>query len=167
MNFSTAKRRIAAAGLIAGGLISLACNAADQLPKRGSYAGTFGWYFQGTVSGDDAHSVWGGAGTGAFRNDAGSGFLHGALVVCTAAGVSRREGHSDDRGECVATDRDGDRAFATWKCTKCPSIGEFQWTGGTGKYAGLKGRNSYQNNYAGPAGSPAGWAAWKGEWELP
>jgi hypothetical protein len=140
---------------------------AEPLAKRGSFSGMFAWHFAGTVAGDETFTVWGGAGTGAFRNDAGKGFLHAALVVCTSAGVARKDGASDDRGDCVVTDKDGDKAFAKWRCTQCPAIGEFHWAGGTGKYTGLAGRNTYENNYAGPAGSPAGWSAWKGGWELP
>jgi len=42
--------------------------------------------------------------------------------------------------------------------------GETQWTGGTGKYTGLKGRGTHQQTVAGMG---IGWSVWKGDWELP
>lgn len=109
------------------------------------------------------HVVWGGTGTGAFRNDAGNGFLHAAVVVCTAAGEFKKGGFVKDGGDCVLTDKDGDKAVLMFKYTGS-GAGETQWTAGTGKYAGLKGRGTYQQTLAGPG---IGWSVWKGEWELP
>ena len=147
--------------------IPVASSAAD-LPKHGSYSGVYGWHFVGEADGAQGNMMWGGVATGTFRNDAGNGFLHAALVKCSSAGTFGKEWPPRDGGECVATDSDGDKAFLTWKCTDCPTKGEFQWLGGTGKYAGIKGRNSYQQtNAAVPMGAPAGWSAWKGEWQLP
>src|SRR5207253_7788020 len=51
-----------------------------------------------------------------------------------------------NQGYCIATDRDGDKAFLVFKCTAQPGArceGDFQWTGGTGKYVGLRGNNSF------------------------
>jgi hypothetical protein len=139
-----------------------------ELSKRGSYSGVFGWHFVGEAEGAQGNVIWGGVATGTFRNDAGSGFLHAALVKCSSAGTVSKEWAPRDGGECVATDSDGDKAFASWKCTDCPTKGEFHWLGGTGKYAGIKGRNTYlQTNAAVPMGAPAGWSVWKGEWQLP
>ena len=153
--------------LIAGLLTPPAAVSSD-LPKRGSYSGVFGWHFVGEGDGAQGSMVWGGVATGTFRNDSGTGFLHAALVKCTSAGTASKEWPLRDGGECVATDSDGDKLFATWRCTDCPTKGEFQWLGGTGKYVGIKGRNSYtQTNASVPAGAPAGWSTWKGEWQLP
>jgi hypothetical protein len=140
---------------------------AGELPKEGSYSGVFAWHFTGQTAGNDANTIWGGAGTGPFLNAAATGFLHASLVVCTTAGSAGKGVTANDRGDCVVTDPQGDLAFATWRCTSCPSAGEFTWVGGTGKYSGLRGKNTYRNDSAGPAGSPAGWSSWKGEWTLP
>jgi hypothetical protein len=71
-------------------------------------------------------------------------------------------------GDCAATDKDGDKAMWNWKCTACPGqgwAGEFRFTGGTGKYAGLKGRGTYQETNV--LGTGNGWSVLKGDWELP
>lgn len=142
---------------------------AQGLAKRGSFSGVFGWHISSgdTLQVDKEHLVWGGVASGAFRNDAGSGFLHSSVTACTFGGELRKEGVTRNGGDCVATDPDGDKAAMAWKCTVCPATGEFQWTGGTGKYAGIKGRGTYVQTNAGPPGSSGGWSAWKGQWELP
>ena len=58
---------------------------AEQLTKRGTYSGVYGFYANTgeTVSMGKDHAVWAGVSSGAFRNDAGSGFLHAAIVKCT------------------------------------------------------------------------------------
>ena len=141
---------------------------AEQLAKRGTYSGIYGWFFTGrNVEVEKDRGLWGGTATGAFRNDSGGGFLHTAEVVCTSAGEFRKDAVIHDGGDCVATDKDGDKAVFTWKCTQCPEVGEFEWTGGTGKYAGLKGHNTFRQTNAGGPDAVSGWSTWKGEWTLP
>jgi hypothetical protein len=148
-------------------LSALSCAAvAGELPRKGNYSGVFAWHFVGQTAGNGDATIWSGAGTGPFLNAAGSGFLHGGLVVCTTAGVAGKALTANDRGDCVVTDSQGDSAFATWRCTGCPNAGEFNWVGGTGKYTGLRGKNTYRNESAGPDGSSAGWSSWTGEWSL-
>ena len=56
----------------------------------------------------------------------------------------------------LLTDKDGDKAFLVWKGKDTsPNVGggDFQWTGGTGKYSGIKGNNTYQ--YTGIGTTPA------------
>ncbi len=162
------KTRLTCFALLAAVVAAPFTSDAAGLPKRGTYSGVFGWHFVGEGDGAEGSSIWGGVATGTFRNDVGSGFLHGALVKCSSAGTFSKDWPPRDGGECVATDSDGDKAFLTWKCTECPTRGEFAWLGGTGKYSGIKGRNTYQQtNAAVPAGAPAGWSAWKGEWQAP
>ncbi len=75
---------------------------------------------------------------------------------------------SHNSGNCAATDKDGDKAMWNWKCTACPGqgrAGEFRFTGGSGKYAGLKGRGTYQETNV--LGTGNGWSELKGEWALP
>ena len=43
--------------------------------------------------------------------------------------------------------------------------GDFQWTGGTGKFAGIKGNNTYR--YTGIADTPGYSVVWEGKWQLP
>ena len=73
-----------------------------------------------------------------------------------------------NHGYCIITDKDGDKAFLTWKGKDTsPNVGggDFQWTGGTGKYSGLKGNNTYR--YTVISTTPAAWVIWEGEWQLP
>jgi hypothetical protein len=66
----------------------------------------------------------------------------------------------------VVTDTDGDKVTLVWKCAipnppgKCE--GDFQWTGGTGKYVGIKGDNTFWGLIPNP---PNGFAVSKGTWE--
>jgi hypothetical protein len=145
---------------------------AEQLAKRGSYSGVYGWYVGSgeTVNVSKDHVVWGGVSSGAFRNDAGNGFLHAAIVKCSFAGQWRADTGTRNGGDCVATDREGDQISLVWKCTDCDAgKGEFQWTNGTGKYTGIKGRSIFIQSNAGPPDRPiiTGFSVWKGEWELP
>jgi len=145
------------------------CSTAEQLPKHGTYSGVFGW---SVLTGDSLqldkdHTMWGGIATGAFRNDAGSGFMHAVAVKCTFSGEAKSGAVTHNNGDCVLTDKDGDKVSAMWRCTTCPGTGEFEWTGGTGKYAGIKGRNIYLETSAGPPGAGVGFSIWKGEWQLP
>ena len=143
--------------------------AADALPKTGTFTGVYGWYGAAgeTVQVDKDHAVWGGVSTGSFRNDAGNGFIHASVVKCTFSGEFRKDAVTHNNGDCVVIDKDGDKASLVWKCTTCPGTGEFQWTGGSGKYAGITGGGMYFQNDAGPPGAMAGWSVWKGEWKLP
>lgn len=149
----------------------LLCPAANAqgLAKRGSFSGVFGWFVSSgdTIQVDKDHLVWGGVASGSFRNDVGSGFLHSAAAACTFSGEFKTDVVTHNNGDCVATDPDGDKAAMAWKCTTCPGTGEFQWTGGTGKYTGIKGGGTFAQTDAGPVGGRAGWSVWKGQWELP
>lgn len=142
---------------------------AEELSKRGSFTLVFGWTVTSgdTIAVAEDHLVWGGVAPGSLRNEAGSGFLHGAAGTCTFAGEFRKDVVTKNGGDCVATDRDGDKVAMAWKCTTCPTAGEFEWTGGTGKYAGIKGRGTFTQNDAGPQGGVVGWSVWKGQWALP
>ena len=105
---------------------------------------------------------------GVFLNDAGKGFLHGASTICPVFGVITKAGFTGN-GTCVLTDTDGDKAFLDWNCTPRSGggcEGPFQWTGGTGKYLGLKGSNWFVS-YPFIKGTNQGIVDWKGEWQLP
>jgi len=150
-------------------LILAATADAQQLAKRGTYTSTFAWNSVTKVyEGDKDHIVVAGEYTGVNLTDGGQSFLHQAAVVCPAVAVVDK-GVGSNQGHCIATDRDGDKAFIVWQCrapqhgARCE--GDFQWTGGTGKYIGLRGKNSFN---AGPVPkTTTGYSVWKGEWQLP
>lgn len=158
--------------IVSGALAALALGQpamAESLAKKGSFSGVFSWYISSgqNIEVEKDHIIWGGVASGPFRNDSGSGFLHGAAGACTFAGEFRKDKVTHNDGDCVATDPDGDKVTMVWKCTSCPQAGEFQWTGGTGKYAGIKGKGAFTQIDAGPPGGNSGWSTWKGQWELP
>ncbi len=99
------KALLVALGTVALVLV-ISVNTEAQLPKRGSYSGVYSWYFPGELAVDveKDHFMWGGLSTGAFRNDAGSGFLHGGVVVCTPNG-ELANGSVNSTGYCVVTDK--------------------------------------------------------------
>lgn len=101
--------------------------------------------------------------------DSGSGFIHRTAVNCAGAndnvdGIPRLT-----QGYCTLTDADGDKAILVYKGEKThgPGAGggDFQWTGGTGKYVGLRGDNTYDFYTIGQTAQ--GWVIWKGAWQLP
>lgn len=150
-------------------LVSGAVCAADHLPKKGTLSGIFGWHYssgQDIMVGND-HIIWGGVVSGPFVGDGGQGLLHGAAAVCTFSGEFRKDTVTHNSGDCVATDADGDKITFHWECTKCPASGDLILTSGSGKYAGIKGSGTFQQNDAGQLGSNSGWSVWKASWERP
>ena len=102
---------------------------------------------------------------GVFFNDAGSGFMHKTRVDCTIVN-DVDNGKANGNGTCAVVDAEGDKAFLTWRCAgampACP--GEYTWTGGTGKFQGIRGTDRFQGNFIGPSGG--GWSDWSGEYHL-
>jgi len=151
-------------------LTFLGASADAQQLKRGSFSGIVGYHYpmSQVAQVGDTHWIWGGMYNGALRSEVGDGFLHRTSVVCTALGELKDGSMIHNSGDCAATDMDGNKAMWKWKCTACPGqgwAGEFQFTGGTGKYAGLKGGGTYQETNV--PGTGNGWSILKGEWELP
>ncbi len=71
-------------------------------------------------------------------------------------------------GFCVVTDNDNDKAFMVFNGAIDPDAGfdgDFQWTGGTGKYTGMKGNNTFRAIFIGA--TPEGRGVHQGEWQLP
>jgi hypothetical protein len=143
-------------------------NAEAQLPKQGAYSGHLGENGTGKVIElEKDHVFYVGEGGGTFFNDAGSGFLHLTAVICIAVGESKKSETISENGNCVVTDKEGDKAFLAYKCKGAPRCqGDFQWTGGTGKYTGIKGNNTFHYGPIMP-GLSQGYSVWKGEWQLP
>jgi len=156
-------------GAFAGIVFLLLGTTADaQLAKRGTYTSQFGWHATTKpLNLEEGHVFMMIEPVGINLNDAGSGFLHGAAVTCLGV-RDIIKGASNAHGYCTAIDADGDKAFLVWKCAGQPGgrcEGDFQWTGGTGKYTGLKGNNSFHSGLV--PNTNSGYSVWKGEWKLP
>ena len=71
-------------------------------------------------------------------------------------------------GHRIVTDKDGDKIFTVYEGKgSAPGIiaGTNQWTGGTGKFTGIQGNNTFQVTAIGK--NPASSMVWEGEWRLP
>ena len=68
----------------------------------------------------------------------------------------------------VGSDKDDDKVFTVYEGkSSAPWIitGTNQWTGGTGKFTGIQGNNTFRVTSIGK--NPASWIVWEGEWRLP
>ena len=151
-------------------VLLLGTYAEAQLAKKGTYKGTIGWNSTGkTFEMDDGREIFVGEFTGAFINEAGKGFMHGTSWACPGITETLNDVSQGGNGYCIVTDMDGDKAFLTWtgnkETKKGAASGPFQWTGGTGKYAGLKGDNTYKGMTILP--TQQGYNVHEGEWQLP
>ncbi len=151
-------------------VLCLGASAEAQMAKQGTYTGRFGWSTMGkTFEIEKDHMVFVGEYSGMVFNDSGSGFMHGTSWVCPGMNDFLHGISTAAQGYCVATDKDGDKAFLTWKGHKATEPhkggGEFQWAGGTGKYTGITGNNTYDAVFIVPPTS--GYSLLKGEWRVP
>jgi hypothetical protein len=147
-------------------ILFLGASAEAQLPKEGKYTSVFGWTFNGKVMEIEKEYLFiYGEYVGTNFNDEGKGFLHQTALVCSGSGYNLK-GVYKGAGDCVVTDKDGDKALLVWSCEGGPRCdGEFQWTGGTGKFAGIKGKTVF--NGGGIGNTNQGFTTFKGEWRLP
>jgi hypothetical protein len=148
-------------------VLGLGASAEAQLAKQGSFSQHFGWYSVGKVFElDKDHVLFVGEFSGTVFNDAGEGFEHLASQVCPGVNDINK-GTANAHGYCTVTDKEGDRVSSTWKCQgpfpRCD--GEWQFTGGTGKYAGIRGAGTFTGHVLVPTSS--GYSESKGEWRLP
>jgi len=150
-------------------LITGAALAADPLPRKGAISGVFGWHYSSgqDIAVDKDHIIWGGVVSGPFVGESGQGLLHSAAASCTFSGEFKKDTVTHNSGDCVTTDADGDKVTMHWKCTKCPESVDLVITSGTGKYAGITGAGTFQQDGAGPGDSNSGWSVWKVLWERP
>ncbi len=140
----------------------------EELAKQGTYSGSFGWSLSSTVHElEEGHVFSQDVFKGTFFNESGGGFLH--QTSCVAPAVTElTNGIGTAHGVGTFTDKENDKAFFVWKGTINPETGfsgDYQWTGGTGKYNGLKGNNTF--NAFGIGATPEGVGELKGEWQLP
>lgn len=140
----------------------------EQLAKSGTYSGSFGWSLSSTVYQlEDGHEYTHAVFKGTIFNNNLEGFLH--QLSCVAPAVTDlTNGEGVANGVGVITDRSDDQAFFSWKGTinaETGFSGDYEWTGGTGKYQGLKGSNAF--NAFNIGATPEGVGELKGEWRLP
>ena len=140
----------------------------EQLAKRGTYTGLYGWSLSSTVQQLEGGHVYAqDVYKGTFFNDTGEGFLHESSWVCYGVRDLINE-KGDAGGYCVITDKTNDKAFLEWNGTIDPVMGfngDYQWTGGTGKYTGMKGNNTFSATIIGSTSEGRG--VLRGEWQLP
>jgi hypothetical protein len=145
---------------------------AQQLPKSGKYAGKYASHqvteVAQTYELEKGHVFFLGRSQGVFFNDVADGFLDKTEVTCALANDLVDGVTTALHGYCIVTDKDGDKAFLVHqgKGTAPGKIdGTFQWTGGTGKFTGIQGNNTY--HVTGIGKNPASSIVWEGEWRLP
>ncbi len=132
--------------------------------------GEFGWFGVGKAYElEKNHFYWVGEFSGTFFNDKGAGSMfHRAGVRCPAFyDVDFNTNKTKGGGYCIITELGGDQVFLTWRNagTAGPGAagpGTFEYTGGTGKYKGITGSNTFvgvtQVNWA--DGTSSGYATW-------
>jgi hypothetical protein len=165
------RRMIAVVSLL---VLAVGAAQAQGIPRKGTFTGKFGWFAVGKVIELEKGQVFfAGEFSGVFFNDTSGGTLDGVGVSCPGVNhviFGANGARSSANGTCVITDTDGDRIFSKWAIVDetfpvntAPSAWEF--LGGTGKYAGIKGKNKFQcwNNPA--AGT--GYCKWWVNYELP
>jgi hypothetical protein len=132
--------------------------------------GEFGWFGVGKAyEMEKGHYFWVGEFSGTFFNDKGAGSpFHRAGVKCPGwLDMDFNSKRSQGGGTCIITDLEGNQAYLTWRNAGAPGPGgqgpgTFQYTGGTGKYQGISGNNTFvgvtQVNWQ--DGTASGYATW-------
>jgi len=158
------KRRLLAAAAV------VAMTFGPMLPAHADdwkVTGEFGWFGVGKAQEiEKGHVYWVGEFSGTFFNDKGPGSLfHRAGVKCPAfndVDLNNKKGKAG--GYCVITDTDGDQAYLSWRSEgdTVTGPGTFDYTGGTGKYKGISGANTFvgvgQVNWK--DGTTTGYSTW-------
>lgn len=143
---------------------------AQGVPKKGTVKGTFSWYAVGKIHEmEQSHLVFTGEFGGVFLSEPAGGVLDRAAVSCPGINDIYLEGsNSYAYGTCVVTDKDGDKIFVTWNNRGSAFVrpnGDARWTGGTGKYAGIKATGKFDTTVLVPTNS--GFSVWNMPYELP
>jgi hypothetical protein len=156
------KRFWAIAALLISSALAIPVQAQDW-----KAVGEFGWMGVGKAYEiDKGHYYWIGEFTGTFFSDKGKGGLfHHAGIKCPAYNdLNIPTGKGKAGGYCIITDKDGDRAYASWvsEGDNVSGPGTFTFTGGTGKYSGISGTYPFvgvtEVNWA--DGTATGYATW-------
>ena len=154
-------------------LLSVATSAeGQQLPKSGKFTGKYASHqvpeVAQTYELEKGHVYFLGRSHGVFFNDVADGFLDKTEVTCAIANDIVDGVSTALNGHCIVTDKDGDKVFAAYEAKgSAPGIstGTFQWTGGTGKFTGIQGNNTFHVTSIGKTLSS--WIVWDGEYRLP
>jgi hypothetical protein len=142
--------------------LTLPADAEDLKP-----VGQFGYFAVGKAYEiDKDHLYWVGEFSGIFFSDKGKdGLFDRAGVKCPGfndLNLGGKKGHA--AGYCITTDAAGDQTYATWKCEgdTVSCAGTFDYTGGTGKYKGIAGGNTFTAVTAvqWKDGTVSGYASW-------
>jgi hypothetical protein len=130
--------------------------------------GSFGWFGVGKAHQiEKGHLYFVGEFSGTFFNDKGDGSLFDkAGVKCPAfydLDFNNKKGKAG--GYCTISNAAGDQAYLSWKCEgdTVHCSGPFEYTGGTGKYAGISGSNynfSATTEVNWQDGTVTGFSAW-------
>ena len=99
----------------------------------------------------EGRSYWSGKYWGFSFNDEGQGFGHNMAWNCPAS-AQIAEGVFQTSGFCTMTDMDGDKVFARFEGEVRlgePVKGYQEYTGGTGKFAGIKGGHAFDCTFVG------------------
>lgn len=151
-------------------LVLAVSGASSALAADWKVKGEFGWFGVGKAHQvSEGHFYWLGEFSGTFFSDDGDGGLfHLAGVKCPAwFDLDLNAGKTRAGGYCILTDVEGDQAHLTWENAGTPGPGAkgpgtFEFKGGTGKYAGISGKNKFvgvtQVNWA--DGTTSGYATW-------
>jgi hypothetical protein len=161
MNF-TIKHIIALAAVAAAFALGSPAHAEDW-----KAVGQFGWFAVGKVYPiEKGHFYWVGEYSGTFFNDKGEGSLfHMAGVKCPAFNdLDTNAKKNKAGGYCIITDRAGDQAYLSWRCEgdTLACHNSFEYTGGTGKYKGITGQNTFTGHIEvnWQDGTSTGYATW-------
>ena len=157
-----AKRFCAVVATLIGSTLAIPSHAQDW-----KVTGEFGWFGVGKAHEvEKGHIYWVGEFSGTFFNDKGKGSLfHVAGVKCPGhQDIDFNNKKSKAGGYCVITDLDGDSAYLNWRLEgdTVNGSGTFEYTGGTGKYKGISGNNTFVGNRLinWPDGTATGHATW-------
>ena len=105
------------------------------------------WQAQGLVTQvDKDQALMVGALMGALFIDGGHGQLDASSLICPGSIVlNLNTGARSGQGRCVITDKDGDKIYAKWSSrgNEKGMKGPFNFVGGTGKFMGISGENSW------------------------
>jgi hypothetical protein len=106
------------------------------------------------------HIYWEGEFSGTFVNDKGKGSLfdHAGVKCPGTNDLDSKNKKQKAVGYCIIADSSGDQAYLSWQCegdaSGGPCRGTFDYTGGTGKYQAISGKNTFEAH--GTAGWPDG-----------
>ena len=130
--------------------------------EEGEYTAYYGWNAVGNLEELDggAKKFTGTLHGTSFNVD---GFGHLFSVVCPITNDISAEGVMDASGTCKMTDVEGNTIDLKWSCKGGPKCeGTFDFTGGTGKYAGTSGKNDF---FAAFITATEGYSWWDGQYK--